>query len=138
MKTILFVCIENSCRSQMAEGFARSLGEGLWHAYSAGSRPSGVVNPTAVMVMKEIGIDITSYDSKGFDDLPVKKFDLVVTLGCGDQCPFVPADQHIDWKIPDPKNKDLAFFRDVRDLISQHIKQLAEDMKKGDSDATTF
>ena len=90
------------------------------------------------MVMKEIGIDITSYDSKGFDDLPVKKFDLVVTLGCGDQCPFVPADQHIDWKIPDPKNKDLAFFRDVRDLISQHIKQLAEDMKKGDSDATTF
>ena len=130
MKTILFICIENSCRSQMAEGFAKNIGHGLWNAYSAGSKPSGAVNPTAVLVMKEIGIDITTYSSKGFDDLPVERFDFVVTLGCGDQCPFVPAEKHIDWNIPDPKNRDLAFFREVRDLIGQHVKQLAEDIKQ--------
>jgi protein-tyrosine-phosphatase len=130
MKTILFICIENSCRSQMAEGLAKSIGQGLWQAYSAGSKPSGAVNPTAVLVMKEIGIDITTYSSKGFDDLPVERFDFVVTLGCGDQCPFVPAEKHIDWNVPDPKNKDLEFFRSVRDLIGQYVKQLAQDIKQ--------
>ncbi|HOD12640.1 MAG TPA: arsenate reductase ArsC [Candidatus Omnitrophota bacterium] len=128
MKNILFVCIENSCRSQIAEGFAKMMAGDLFNVYSAGSRPSGVVNPTAINVMQEIGIDISKNDSKGFDDLPVKKFDRVITLGCGDQCPFVPADVHIDWKIPDPKGHDLEFFRSVRDLIKQHVQQLIQEL----------
>lgn len=128
MKSILFVCIENSCRSQIAEGFARAMADNAYAVYSAGSRPSGIVNPTAINVMREIGIDISKNDSKGFDDLPVKKFDRVITLGCGDQCPFVPADIHIDWKIPDPKGRDLEFFRSVRDLIKQHVQQLIQEL----------
>lgn len=105
------------------------MAKGSLHIYSAGSRPSGTVNPTAINVMQEVGIDISSNDSKGFDDLPVKKFNRVITLGCGDQCPFVPADTHIDWKIPDPKGHDLAFFRSVRDLIKQHVEQLVREIK---------
>ena len=124
MKKVLFVCVENSCRSQMAEGFARNLGEGIIEAYSAGSRPSGKINPEAIRVMQELGIDILSQRSKGFDQLPVKEFDYVITLGCQDACPFVPAKKHIDWNIADPKGKDVEFFRKVRDDIAENVKEL--------------
>ena len=89
MMRILFICIENSCRSQMAEGLARSLGKGAVEAYSAGSRPSGAVNPAVQEVVSEIGIDIGRQRLKGFDELPVREFDYVITLGCRDVCPFV-------------------------------------------------
>ena len=128
MKKVLFVCVENSCRSQMAEGFARNLGAGIIEAYSAGSRPSGKINPEAIRVMQELGIDISSQRSKGFDQLPVKEFDFVLTLGCQDACPFVPAKQHIDWNIEDPKNKDTDFFRKVRDDIADKVKELIKDV----------
>lgn len=124
MKKVLFICVENSCRSQMAEGFARNLGEGIIEAYSSGSRPSGKINPEAIRVMQELGIDILSQRSKGFDQLPVKEFDYVITLGCQDACPFVPAKQHIDWNIADPKGKDVEFFRKVRDDIAENVKEL--------------
>jgi len=128
MKKVLFVCVENSCRSQMAEGFARDLGKGVIEAYSAGSRPSGKVNPEAVRVMQEAGIDISSQQSKGFDQLPVKEFDYVITLGCQDACPFVPAREHIDWNIEDPKDKDTDFFRKVRDDIADKVKELIKNV----------
>lgn len=102
MIRMLFVCVENSCRSQMAEGFARFYGKGRIETFSAGSRPSGRVNETAIEVMKDVGIDISSQVSKGFDALPRKEFDVVVTMGCGDECPFVPAKRRIDWQIRDP------------------------------------
>jgi arsenate reductase (thioredoxin) len=127
MKTkpkVLFVCVENSCRSQMAEGLARSLNGAFVEAYSAGSRPSGVVSPDAVKVMAEIGIDISGQRSKGFEGLPGKEFDYVVTLGCQDQCPFVPAEQHIDWNIADPKGKGTEAFRRARDIIRAKIQEL--------------
>ncbi|MCX5642409.1 MAG: arsenate reductase ArsC [Candidatus Omnitrophica bacterium] len=124
MKKVLFVCIENSCRSQIAEGFACNLGGGIIEPYSAGSRPSVKINPEAVRVMQELGIDISSRQSKGFDQLPVKEFDFVITLGCQDVCPFVPAKQHIDWNITDPKGKDAEFFRKVRDDIADKVKDL--------------
>ncbi len=130
MKKILFVCIENSCRSQMAEGFAQEIGRDILDAYSAGSRPSGNVNPTAVKVMQEIGIDIFNQKSKGFTDLPVKEFDYVVTLGCQDVCPFVPAKEHLDWQISDPKNKDIEFFRNVRDDIKNKVVKLIENIRE--------
>jgi arsenate reductase len=127
MKKILFVCIENSCRSQMAEGWARFLGAGSVEPYSAGSKPPEEVNPAAIEVMKEAGIDISSNKPKGFTDLPVKKFDYVITMGCGDICPFVPADKHINWKIDDPKGKDMDFFRKVRDSIKNRVVNLIKE-----------
>ncbi len=92
MKNILFVCIENSCRSQMAEGWARFFAKGLVEIYSAGSKPSGKINPDAAHVMAEAGVDISSQKSKGFNELPIKKFDYVITMGCKDVCALVPAD----------------------------------------------
>jgi len=129
MKTVLFVCIENSCRSQMAEGFAKILGKDILKPYSAGSKPSGKVNPVAIKVMREIGIDIAGQRSKGFKELPVKNFDYVITLGCKDICPFVPAKKHIEWDIPDPKDKDIDTFRNVRDIIKQKIEEFIKDIK---------
>lgn len=126
MKKVLFVCVENSCRSQMAEGFAKLFGKGIFESYSAGSKPSGKVEPVAVEVMKEAGIDISSQKSKGFNDVGVKGFDMVITLGCGDVCPFVPAKEHIEWKIDDPKGKEIGIFRMVRDQIKDHVKKIAE------------
>ena len=132
MKKVLFVCVENSCRSQMAEGFAKLFGEGIFESYSAGSKPSGKIDPLAIEVMKEAGIEILSQRSKGFNDLGVKEFDMVITLGCGDVCPFVPAKEHIEWKIDDPKGKEIGIFRIVRDHIKKNIKKLAESIINND------
>lgn len=124
MKRVLFVCIENSCRSQMAEGFTRKLGRGILEVYSAGSKPSGVVNPDAIKAMQETGIDISGQQSKGFNELPVEEFDYVVTLGCHDACPFVAAKKHIEWQIDDPKGKSADEFRKARDEIRSKVKEL--------------
>ena len=124
MKKVLFVCIENSCRSQMADGFAQVLGKGKIESYSAGSKPSGKVNPGAIKIMQEVGVDISEAVSKGFGDLGVEKFDYVITMGCQDTCPFIPAKEHIDWQIQDPKGKGEDFFRKTRDLIKEKVEQL--------------
>ena len=124
---IVFVCVENSNRSQMAEAFARMLGV---EAYSAGSRPSGRVNPKAVAAMRELDYDLTTHESKGLDDLPAVPFDAAVTMGCGDQCPNLKAARHIDWDIPDPKNMPSDLFCGVRDLIRSKVKQLVAELKE--------
>lgn len=129
MKKVLFVCIENSCRSQMAEGFARKFGKDVLETYSAGSKPSKKVNSDAIKVMKESGIDISSYKPKGFKDLPITTFDYVITLGCGDICPFIPAKKHIDWHIDNPKGKDIEYFRETRDFIDDKVKWLIQEIK---------
>jgi len=129
-KTVLFVCVENSCRSQMAEGFARQFGAGIVKPFSAGSRPSGVVHPGAVYVMQEKGIDISAQVSKGFDALPPGKFDYVITMGCGDACPAVASRKRIDWKIPDPKGKILASFRETRDLIKGKVQEFIHEISE--------
>ncbi|HNX82672.1 MAG TPA: arsenate reductase ArsC [Candidatus Omnitrophota bacterium] len=121
---ILFVCVENSCRSQVAEGLARHFFGDTFEPYSAGSRPLGKINPYAIMVMEELGIDIALQQSKGFDAVKKEKFNYVVTLGCGDICPFVPAEKHVHWNIPDPQGKPLDFFRFVRDDIKIKIEAL--------------
>lgn len=121
---ILFVCIENSCRSQMAEGFARLHGAGAVEVHSAGSRPSGKVNETAVAVMKEKGVDLGLQRSKGLGDLPPGRWDAVVTMGCGDACPHLPADRRRDWALRDPKHLPLREFRAVRDDIEVRVKAL--------------
>ncbi|HMK03555.1 MAG TPA: arsenate reductase ArsC [Ferruginibacter sp.] len=122
---ILFVCIENSNRSQMSQAFAKMLGGQAVEAYSAGSKPSGVINPKAIAAMKELGYDLGKHDSKSLDEVKqYAPFDVVVTMGCGDVCPWMPAKKFIDWQIPDPKNMEPAAFNKVRDLIKDKVEEL--------------
>jgi len=123
-KKLLFVCVENSNRSQMAEAFARMCGGDEVEAYSAGSRPSGAVNPRAVEAMRELGYDLSRHRSKSLDDIPQVQYDFVATMGCGDACPFVRAKQREAWQIPDPKNLPSAAFTKVRDLIEQKVRSV--------------
>ncbi|MDD5530991.1 MAG: arsenate reductase ArsC [bacterium] len=120
-KTILFVCIENACRSQMAEGFAKAYAVDAVNAYSTGSSPSGVVNPIAVRVMKEKGIDMSAQISKGLGPLLIPKFDYIITMGCKDICPFYPGAKRIEWQIPSPKGKSIEEFREIRDKIEKRV-----------------
>ncbi len=124
MKNILFVCIENSNRSQMAQAFAVIHGKGKVSAYSAGSRPSGKINPKAVASMKELGYDLTAHDSKPLSEIPDIEFEYAVTMGCGDECPYINVSHHLDWNIPDPRDMNEKDFRKVRDLIEQQVKEL--------------
>lgn len=123
---VVFVCVENSCRSQMAEGFARALGPGVIEAYSAGSKPSGRVNATAARLMLEVGVDISAQASKGLAELPAGAWDWVVTMGCGDACPHLTARRREDWALLDPKHLPDDAFRAVRDEIASRVKALAE------------
>ena len=122
IKRLLFVCVENSNRSQMAEAFARIRGAERIEAYSAGSRPSGRINPKAIESMNEIGYDLSQHQSKSLSDIPDIEFDFVATMGCGDACPFVRARQREDWNIPDPKNLAPDEFRQVRALIESKVQ----------------
>ncbi len=123
-KRILFVCVENSNRSQMAEAFARRHGGGRVEALSAGSRPSGRVNPRAVEFMREVGCDLTRQRSKGLAEVPAE-VDVVVGMGCGDEgCPLVRAARREEWAIPDPKDLPAEQYRAVRDLIESKVQEL--------------
>jgi arsenate reductase (thioredoxin) len=124
MKTVLFVCVENSNRSQMAEAFARMHGHGRVEAASAGSRPSGRINPKAIEAMQELGYDLTTHSSKGLDAFNGKAVDVAVTMGCGDECPLVIAGRREDWQIPDPREMSPEEFRGVRDLIENNVRKL--------------
>jgi arsenate reductase len=124
VKRILFVCVENSNRSQMAEAFANIHGGLDVETHSAGSRPSGKVNPKAVDAMRELGYDLTTHRSKSLDELPAGPFDAAVTMGCGDACPNVRARVREDWQIPDPREMPPEQFREVRDLIGRKVKDL--------------
>jgi len=127
MKSLLFVCVENSCRSQMAEAFARIHGYDEVYAYSAGSRPSGQINPKAIESMMELGYHLSRHTSKSLDDLPHIEWDFVATMGCGDECPLIRAKHREDWNIPDPKDMPPEEFRKVRDEIESKVKQLLEE-----------
>lgn len=128
MKNLLFVCIENSNRSQMAQAFAIMHGRGKVQAYSAGSRPSGKINPKAIAAMRELGYDLSTHDSKSLAEIPDITFEYAVTMGCGDECPYVKAKHRIDWQIPDPRNMNEEEFRQVRNLIEQKVKELLADV----------
>ncbi len=128
VKRLLFVCVENANRSQMAEAFARLVGGPAVEAYSAGSRPSGVVNPKAVAAMAELGYDLAAHGSKSLAELPDVDFDFVATMGCGDACPLVRAGTRADWAIPDPKHMPPEEFRGVRDLIRSKVTAALESL----------
>ena len=122
-KRVLFVCVENANRSQMAEAFARMHGDDAVEAMSAGSKPSGVINPKAVRFMAERGYDLAAHGSKSLDEA-TGEFDAVVTMGCGDDCPWVPARIREDWALPDPKHMDDDGYRAVRDEIERRVRAL--------------
>jgi protein-tyrosine-phosphatase len=121
---ILFVCVENANRSQMAEAFARIHGGEHVEAHSAGSRPSGVVNPRAVEFMRELGYDLTTHGSKSLDEFNGQEITVAVTMGCGDACPLVLAERREEWQIPDPKEMPPEQYREVRGLIEGKVKAL--------------
>ena len=124
-KKLLFVCIENSNRSQMAQAFATLHGGDRVQAFSAGSRPSGSINPKAIAAMKELGYDLTTQHSKSLDEVKAHApFDVVVTMGCGDACPWMPAKTFVDWQIPDPRQMAPEDFNQVRDSIEKNVKAL--------------
>ncbi|MSR47271.1 MAG: arsenate reductase ArsC [Planctomycetes bacterium] len=128
---LLFVCIENSNRSQMAEAFARIHARTLClevEAHSAGSRPSGVVHPKAIAAMAELGYDLAVHRSKALKEVETLDFDVVVTMGCGDACPWVKARRRVDWQIPDPKQLAPADFAKVRDLVGGKVLGLLEEI----------
>jgi len=127
---LLFVCVENSNRSQMAEAFARIHGGDRVEAHSAGSRPSGQVNPKAIEAMRELGYDLTSHESKSVEQVLAEsrgqQFDAVVTMGCGDSCPHVPTRGRQEWQIPKPRDMSPEQFRQVRDLIGCKVTELID------------
>ncbi len=123
-KKLLFVCVENANRSQMAEAFARIHGGDDIELYSGGSAPSGEINPKAIAAMKELGYDLTVHRSSGLEELSRIEFDCITTMGCGNACPSFPAKRREDWNIPDPKNLPPEEFNQVRDLIETKVKDL--------------
>ncbi len=124
MKHIVFVCVENSCRSQIAEAYGHILNNGECEIYSAGSAPSGQVNPKAVATMAELGYDMSNHRSQGLEELPDIEFDAVITMGCGDNCPWLRGAIREDWGLPDPKLMSVEQFREVRDRIGEKVKEL--------------
>ena len=128
MKKVLFACIENSCRSQMAEGFAHIHGSNTLMPFSAGSKASGEINDKAVIAMKEIGYDLTQHKSKGLEGFTDSKFDYLITLGCKDECPNIDTKLRKEWDILDPKNMNLEDFFKVRDLIEKKVLSLIDEI----------
>lgn len=124
MSGILFLCIHNAGRSQMAAGFARDLSGGRINIFSGGSEPADQVNPVAVEVMNEVGIDISTYQPQRFTDELLGEVDVVVTMGCGDACPYIPGKTYIDWPLEDPKGKSLDVVRGIRDDIKKRVEEL--------------
>ncbi|MEW5977661.1 MAG: arsenate reductase ArsC [Acidobacteriota bacterium] len=123
-RRLLFVCVENSNRSQMAEAFARIHGGPEVEAYSAGSRPSGQVNPKAVEAMRELDYDLSCHRSKSLKEIPNVEYDFAITMGCGDECPYVRAKTRLEWNIPDPKGMLPGQFNRIRDLIESRVVEL--------------
>lgn len=128
---VAFVCVHNSCRSQMAEGWAKHLGSDLLEAYSAGTENYPEVKPLAVAVMEEAGVDMSEHHPKLLTDIP-EELDLLITMGCNVVCPFVPNKHSEDWGLDDPSGGPVEDFRVTRDLIKQKVEQLIKRIQTGE------
>jgi arsenate reductase len=126
--SVLFVCVHNAGRSQMAAAFLAHLAAGAVEVRSAGSAPSDQVNPAAVQAMAEVGIDIAAEKPKILTDQAVRESDVVITMGCGDSCPFYPGKRYEDWVLDDPAGKDVAAVRPIRDEIRRRVEALLDDL----------
>ena len=125
---VLFVCVHNAGRSQMAAGFVEKLGAGWVTVRSAGSEPGDAVNPIAVEAMAEVGVDISGGLPKRLTDDAVREADVVITMGCGDACPIYPGKRYEDWELEDPAGKDLETVRGIRDEIEQRVRNLLDEL----------
>jgi protein-tyrosine-phosphatase len=128
LPTVLFLCVHNAGRSQMALGWFNHLAAGRAVAWSGGSEPAEEVNPSAVLAMAEVGIDIAREFPKPWTDEVVQAADVVVTMGCGDACPFFAGQRYEDWELPDPAGRDLDAVRPIRDDIQQRVRALLESL----------
>jgi arsenate reductase (thioredoxin) len=126
--TVLFVCVHNAGRSQMAAGFLRHLARDRIEVLSAGSEPADQVNPAAVAAMTEVGIDLATAKPKLLTDTAVREADVVVTMGCGDACPFYPGKRYEDWPLDDPAGQGIDAVRPIRDEIRDHVEALVADL----------
>ena len=126
--SVLFLCVHNAGRSQMALGWFRALAGDNAVAYSGGSKPAEMVNPMAVCAMNEVGIDIEKQVPRRWSDADLQAADVVVTMGCGDECPFVPGTRYEDWELEDPRGKDIATVRAIRDEIRAHVEKLLAEL----------
>jgi protein-tyrosine-phosphatase len=124
MPGVLFLCIHNAGRSQMAAGFARDMGAGRIEVYSGGSEPADSLNPVAVRAMAEVGIDIAAFTPQRFTDEVLGNVDVVVTMGCGDTCPYVPGKRYVDWPLDDPRGRPIEDVRRIRDEIRVRVEEL--------------
>ena len=122
--TVLFVCVHNAGRSQMAAGWLRHLAGDRVRVLSAGSAPAGSINPVAVEAMAEVGIDIAAQQPKLLSDAAVESSDVVITMGCGDACPFYPGKRYEDWKLDDPAGQGIEAVRPIRDEIKRRVEDL--------------
>lgn len=130
-KVIAFVCIHNSCRSQMAEGFAKALGSDLIEAYSAGTEEYPGPKPMAIEVMEDAGIDMSGHTSKLLSDIP-EKLDVLITMGCGVECPYVPTKHREDWGLEDPSGGPKSGFEETRDIIRDKVLDLIKRVRDGE------
>ena len=131
--TVLFVCVHNAGRSQMAAGYLTALSQGSVEVRSAGSEPADQINPVAVAAMAEDGIDITAETPKLLTTDAVRESDVVITMGCGDTCPIFPGKRYEDWELDDPAGQDLAAVRAIRDQIKQRVTALLAEVAMGRS-----
>jgi arsenate reductase len=126
--TVLFVCVHNAGRSQMAAGFMRTLGADRVEVLSAGSAPKDSINPIAVQAMQEVGIDISNNTPKILTPEAVQESDAVITMGCGDACPFYPGKRYEDWVLDDPAGQGIESVRVIRDDIKKRVEQLLSEL----------
>jgi arsenate reductase (thioredoxin) len=132
---VLFVCVHNAGRSQMAAGLLDQLAAGRVHVRTAGSDPSDQINPTAVEAMAEVGVDLSKEFPKPLTDKAVKAADAVITMGCGDACPIYPGKHYEDWELEDPDGKDLETVRRIRDEIARRVRELLAELVGADASA---
>ncbi|MEY5146223.1 MAG: hypothetical protein RL224_537 [Actinomycetota bacterium] len=128
LASVMFVCVHNAGRSQMAQGFLSALAGDRVEVRSSGTMPADQINPSAVEAMAELGIDISNQKPKVLTDEDVRASDYVITMGCGDACPFYPGKKYLDWKLDDPAGKDVASVRPIRDQIKAMVESLVAEI----------
>ncbi|MBS4538658.1 arsenate reductase ArsC [Clostridium sp. D2Q-11] len=128
-KKVAFVCVHNSCRSQMAEGWAKKIGSDVIEAYSAGTEEYPEVKPKAVEVMEEAGVDMSSHHPKLLSDIP-EEIDILITMGCNVVCPYVPNSHSEDWGLEDPSGGPIEGFKETRDIIKEKVEDLIKRIEK--------
>ena len=133
---VLFVCVHNAGRSQMAAALAHSLGSGRLHVRSAGSQPRNEIYPAVIESMNEVGLDVTQDFPKPLTDIVVRAADVVITMGCGDACPIYPGKRYEDWDVPNPADQPIEVVRAIRDEIETHVKHLLETLPAPSDSAT--